>query len=169
MVRIRRRIALMASSSSATSYPVFESVRAAAGDAIDLAGFAFIREMSVVCGDAPALAAGGMLVSENCFWTLRPPGRPLTEGNSDPGVRSAVLSHSYWQRAFGGDPGVVGREMMLNGRPFQIVGVTEKCARRLKAPIRTRAHTPPAPAPAAPTPPKGARWCHAPHSTGRLG
>jgi predicted permease len=114
---------------SNVSYPVFEAVQAEAGDAIDLAGFAFVREMSVVLGDAPALAAGGMLVSGNYFSTLKlsmAVGRPLTEGDSDPGVRSAVLSHSYWLRAFGGDPGIVGREMMLNGRPFQIIGVSAK-------------------------------------------
>jgi hypothetical protein len=35
----------------------------------------------------------------------------------------SILSHSYGVRAFGGDPGFVGREMMLNGRPFEIVGV----------------------------------------------
>ena len=114
---------------SNVSYPVFEAVRAEAGTAIDLAGFAFVREMSVVLGDAPAIAAGGMLVSGNYFSTLKLPmamGRPLTEGDSDPTVRSAVLSHSYWLRAFGGDPDIVGRDMMLNGRPFRVVGVAAR-------------------------------------------
>jgi len=114
---------------SNVSYPVFAALQAEAGDAIDLAGYAFIREMSVVLGDTPALAAGGMLVSANYFSTLRlsmAVGRPLGEGDSDPAVRSAVLSHSYWMRGFGGDPEIVGREMLLNGRPFQIVGVASK-------------------------------------------
>ena len=34
-----------------------------------------------------------------------------------------VLSHEYWQRAFGGDRNVVGRVVEMNDRPHTIVGV----------------------------------------------
>src|SRR6516165_5878136 len=34
-----------------------------------------------------------------------------------------VLSHRTWQRRFGGASGVVGRTVMLDRRPFRIVGV----------------------------------------------
>ena len=34
-----------------------------------------------------------------------------------------VLGHGYWQRAFGGDPGVLGREIRLTGRMYTVVGV----------------------------------------------
>jgi hypothetical protein len=34
-----------------------------------------------------------------------------------------MLGYGHWQRAFGGDPGVVGREIRLGGRPYTIVGV----------------------------------------------
>lgn len=34
-----------------------------------------------------------------------------------------VLGHGYWQRRFGGDPGVVGESLRLGGRPYEIVGV----------------------------------------------
>jgi putative ABC transport system permease protein len=40
---------------------------------------------------------------------------------SAPGV--LVLSHAYWQRAFGGDPGVVGRTYRFNDRPHTVIGV----------------------------------------------
>ncbi len=110
------------------SYPAFRLAQAAA-PTIDLAGYAFVREMSVVVGDAPALAAGGMLVSGNYFSTLglsMTLGRALTDDDDTPGARSAVLSHSYWSRAFGADPGVIGTEVLLNGHPFTVVGVAQK-------------------------------------------
>ncbi|MBI4873906.1 MAG: ABC transporter permease [Acidobacteria bacterium] len=36
---------------------------------------------------------------------------------------SVVLSHRFWRSAFGGDPSAVGRVMMLDGKPYRIVGV----------------------------------------------
>ena len=36
---------------------------------------------------------------------------------------TAVLSHAYWQRRFGGDPSIVGRPLILNGRSFTVIGV----------------------------------------------
>src|SRR5262245_23036870 len=38
----------------------------------------------------------------------------------------AVLSYSFWQRRFGGDPGVIGRTIRLNTYPFTIVGVSPR-------------------------------------------
>jgi predicted permease len=38
-------------------------------------------------------------------------------------VPSVVLTHRLWQRSFGGDSGVVGREIRLNGEPRLVVGV----------------------------------------------
>jgi predicted permease len=37
----------------------------------------------------------------------------------------AVLSWSAWKGRFGGDPGVVGRSVVLNGRSYSIIGVAE--------------------------------------------
>jgi predicted permease len=35
----------------------------------------------------------------------------------------AVLSHGFWMRRFGGEPGVIGSAIMLNAKPFTVVGV----------------------------------------------
>ena len=35
-----------------------------------------------------------------------------------------MLSHGYWQRAFGADPQVVGRTLRMGGRNYTIIGVT---------------------------------------------
>jgi predicted permease len=34
-----------------------------------------------------------------------------------------MLSHAYWQRAFGGDPHVIGRPLRLSGRDYTIIGI----------------------------------------------
>ena len=34
-----------------------------------------------------------------------------------------VLGHGYWQRRFGGDPGIVGRVIDIEGFPMTVVGV----------------------------------------------
>ena len=34
-----------------------------------------------------------------------------------------VLSHAFWQTQFAGDPGVLNRDLMLDGEPHRIIGV----------------------------------------------
>jgi putative ABC transport system permease protein len=46
-----------------------------------------------------------------------------TEGRAIGTSPVIVLSHRGWQRRFGGDPNVIGREVLLNGQPFTIVGI----------------------------------------------
>ncbi len=53
-------------------------------------------------------------------------GRLYTVEEDFPGLgQVVVLSHGFWQRRFAGDPGVVGRTVMLGGTSFEIVGVME--------------------------------------------
>ncbi len=54
------------------------------------------------------------------FGDLLHPGQGESSG-ADPKI---VLSHRYWQRRFGGDPGIVGRAITLNGKAFTVIGVT---------------------------------------------
>ncbi len=39
------------------------------------------------------------------------------------GPERVMLSYGYWQRRFGGDPSAIGRNLMLDSRPREIVGV----------------------------------------------
>lgn len=51
-------------------------------------------------------------------------GRVFTADEDRPGQdRVVVLSHKLWQRRFGGDPNVVGRQIRLNSVPFDVIGV----------------------------------------------
>jgi len=54
-------------------------------------------------------------------------GRLLTgQDDERPGAHPvAVLSHAFWMRRFGGDPAVVGRWVVVEGRQLQIGGVAE--------------------------------------------
>lgn len=45
------------------------------------------------------------------------------EDDSPEGARTAILSHGYWQRRFGGDPEILGRTVSIDFVPHQIVGV----------------------------------------------
>jgi predicted permease len=66
-------------------------------------------------------------VSGNYFETLGVHaglGRVFTADDDTPGTTAAILSFSFWQRAFGGRPDVLQRTIDLNGRAFAIVGVT---------------------------------------------
>ena len=36
---------------------------------------------------------------------------------------TAILGHGTWMRRYGGDPQVIGRTLILNGLPYQVVGV----------------------------------------------
>lgn len=65
----------------------------------------------------------GLTVSPALFRILGLPpavGRTLTD---DETLAEAVLSEAFWVRAFGGDPSVVGREIVLDAVPHRVVGV----------------------------------------------
>jgi len=51
-------------------------------------------------------------------------GRVFTDDEGEVGNdKRVVLSDALWHRQFAGDPGVVGRDVRLNGQPYTIVGV----------------------------------------------
>jgi predicted permease len=83
---------------------------------------------NVDAGDGPERVSGAM-VSMNYFEVLgvrAHVGRVFTEGDDrrPGGDRVVVLGYRYWQRRFGGDPGVVGRSIRMNTQAMTIVGVT---------------------------------------------
>jgi len=48
------------------------------------------------------------------------------EGESPGDEATVVLGYSYWQKNFGGDHGVLGKRVLLDGKPATIVGVAPK-------------------------------------------
>src|SRR3979490_1167466 len=54
-------------------------------------------------------------------------GRWLSEADQVPrGPQRVMLSYGYWQRRFGGDGSVVGRNITVDARPREVVGVMRK-------------------------------------------
>ena len=71
----------------------------------------------------------GELVSGNYFETLgvQPWRGRLFSQDDDraPGAHpEVVLSYGYWQRRFGRDDSVVGQEIVINGKPMTVIGVS---------------------------------------------
>jgi predicted permease len=51
-------------------------------------------------------------------------GRSFVKHDDDLGADAVlILSYSYWQNKFGGDPGIVGQVFQMNDRPHTVVGV----------------------------------------------
>src|SRR5919112_4051798 len=82
---------------------------------------------SLNSNDQTDLVAGA-IVSGNFFDTLGVRaqfGRLIsTEDDKTPGAHPVtVISQGLWQRRFAGDPNVVGRQLLLNGSTFTVIGV----------------------------------------------
>lgn len=94
---------------------VFEGIAAIADENFNLTG----------SGEPERLE--GRRVSANLFPLLgvEPQlGRVFTAAEDQPGAQRVVLlSYPLWQRRFGGDPGIVGRALTLNGESYLVVGV----------------------------------------------
>lgn len=61
-------------------------------------------------------------------------GRVFLPKEDEPGNHVVILSHELWQRRFGADPNILGRNVTLDGQPFQVVGVMPP---RFSFPIRS--------------------------------
>ena len=49
------------------------------------------------------------------------------------GPNVALVTHRYWQRAFGASPSAIGQSLMVNGTPREVIGVLPENFRFLKA------------------------------------
>jgi predicted permease len=76
------------------------------GDPVSLTGLSVTGDYFSVLGAVPAL------------------GRVLLPADDDAGAeRAVVLSDAIWRSRFGSDPGILGRQLQLNGEPWTVVGV----------------------------------------------
>jgi hypothetical protein len=111
------------------SYPIFNQLEQRNQVLAGLAGRKAI-ELNVTAGDSTERMIGE-LVSGSYFRVLGVSavlGRVITE--EDDGAEGArpvcVINYDLWQDKLGGDPQVLNRAILLNARPFQIVGVAQR-------------------------------------------
>lgn len=72
----------------------------------------------------------GLYASGDFFKTLGVSpaiGRLYSGADDQPGCGApgVVLGYSYWQREYGGQPAAIGRKILLDGKPFEIIGVAQ--------------------------------------------
>jgi predicted permease len=113
------------SSSSAPDYfdrrqltDIFDSVAAGRSPGFDLGS-----------SGAP-IRVDGQAVTPSFFHVLRATpmiGRTFTEQDATfQQDQFAILSYGLWSDIFGKDPGIVGRDIRLNGSPYRVVGVMSR-------------------------------------------
>jgi predicted permease len=80
-----------------------------------------------VTGRAEPEEVRGLLVTDGTLQALAVPparGRWLSKADQEPyGSRTVMIGYGYWQRRFGGTPDIIGRGLIVDSRPSEIVGV----------------------------------------------
>ncbi len=60
-------------------------------------------------------------------------GRSFVQGEDEPGKDGViVISHRLWRERFGSDPSLVGRSLVLSGRPYVVIGVAPRSFKFLR-------------------------------------
>lgn len=82
---------------------------------------------STLTGNDRPESLAGLRMGEGLFQMLGVPplmGRSLQAEDYQSGKdHVVVLSHKLWQRVFGGDPKIIGRQITLSGESYNVVGV----------------------------------------------
>jgi predicted permease len=109
------------------SYPAVQDLRKQTNEFSDI--FAYQIGVGGLSVDGQADQFVYSFVSNNYFSALgiKPAAGRLfltSEGETPREAPLVVLGYSYWQRRFGGNAGVLGKQVLLNGKPATVIGVT---------------------------------------------
>ena len=89
----------------------------------------FGQAMNLGTGDPPRQVRGQQVSSGffQVFGVTPALGRGFNEAEDLPGgAKTAVISFGLWHSGFGGDRGVLGRAVVLDGEPYVVIGVLPK-------------------------------------------
>lgn len=88
---------------------------------------AFLTDSYPITGDGPAEQIRAANVTGGFFTvmaTAPTAGRVITTGDDPMGGRDVVvISHALWARRFGSDPGLIGRQLQIDGVSREVIGV----------------------------------------------
>ncbi len=110
----------------AVSYPSFEGLR---GGVAGLSRVAAVTQATLSFGlGVEARPARAVFASGEYFdlvGTAPARGRFFTDADDQPpsGTAVVVLSDRFWRTALGADPAAIGRTIMLNSQPYQVIGI----------------------------------------------
>ncbi len=113
------------------SYPEFVAFRQQAAASCEVFGQALARGSLGLAADGRTDRVAITAVSKNYFSGLgvNPAlGRLILPNEGEaPGEQPVlVLGYSFWRKRFGGDPSVIGKQVRIDGKPVEIVGVVPK-------------------------------------------
>ena len=108
-----------------SSYPDYLDLRAANDVFTDMAAHAPMRAVVRVGEDVDLVMGEAVTGNYFRFLGIQPVlGRLLAPDDDRPAAaRVAVISAGLWERAFGRDPAVVGRDLHVGSQPYVVVGV----------------------------------------------
>lgn len=103
---------------------VFDRFRSSLRQADAFEGF-WARERALGSGAEPESVgtAGVSAGALPLFGGVPLLGRLFSDDEARADARVVVLSHGLWQRRFGSDPHVVGRTVLIDREPFEVIGV----------------------------------------------
>ena len=82
---------------------------------------------TAVTGEGSPEQTNTLFVTAGTLWALNVQpvlGRWFLAEDDQPGAaETLILSNDYWQRRFGGDPSVIGRTVVVDGLPREVIGV----------------------------------------------
>jgi predicted permease len=108
--------------------PTFRDWRAASRSFQSMGAYWFFGGAGIdLTGSGAPQRLEAAFVSDGFFESLRTPasiGRTFRpEENVHGNDRVVVLAHGFWQRRFGGDRKIIGRQITLDGEPYTVIGV----------------------------------------------
>jgi len=103
----------------------------------DMAGFSW-SDLTLT-GRGEALLTHASLVTHTFFSLTgyRPlMGRLFTEDDDRQGAApTAIVSAEFWSGTLGGDPGIIGETLALNGKPYEVIGVLRPGMKFFQRPV----------------------------------
>lgn len=103
----------------------------------EMAGFEAMHLTLTGRGEALLTRAGAVTSGFPRLVGMRPArGRLLDDRDDQAGApATAVLGHRFWLEKLGGDPAIVGAMLVLDGKPYQVVGVAARDPGLFRKPI----------------------------------